>query len=198
MSLSKFSVDQAIFVNLLFLVFLAAGLVVYFILPVDVYPDLSLDSALIQTTYPGASPEIVEQDITEQIEEELKNTPGVDRITSSSVANFSQIFVKFNEDLDAIDYEAAFQEVGYRLDRVADLPPGAEEPRLTRLTVGEVWPIVQVVIADEGYGDERVIREVTRNLARKLEDIPGISKIKEIGLREREIHILVDKYALEQ
>ena len=64
MSLSKFSVDQAIFVNLLFLVFLAAGVVVYFILPVDVYPDLSLDSAVIQTVYPGASPEIVEQDIT--------------------------------------------------------------------------------------------------------------------------------------
>ena len=198
MSLAKFSVDQAIFVNLLFLVFLAAGLVVYFLLPVDVYPDLSLDSAVIQTIYPGASPEIVEQDITEPIEEELKNIPGVARITSNSVANFSHIFVKFSEDLDPIDYEAAFQEVRNRLDRVADLPPGVEERRLTRLTVGELWPIVQVVIADEGFGAERVIREVTRDLARKLEDIPGISKIKEIGLRKREIHILVDKYALEQ
>ena len=198
MSLAKFSVDQAIFVNLLFLVFLAAGLVVYFLLPVDVYPDLSLDEAWIQTTYAGASPEIVEQDITEPIEKELKNIPGVARITSNSVANFSHIFVKFSEDLDPIDYEAAFQEVRNRLDRVPALPSGAEEPLLTRLTVGELWPIVQVVIADEGYGDERVIREVTRNLARKLEDIPGISKIKEIGLRDREIHILVDKYALEQ
>ncbi len=109
MSLAKFSVDQAIFVNLLFLVFLAAGLVVYFILPVDVYPDLSLDSAVIQTIYPGASPEIVEQDITEPIEEELKSIPGVARILSTSVASFSDILVKFNEDLDPIDYEAAFQ-----------------------------------------------------------------------------------------
>ncbi len=198
MSLAKFSVDQAIFVNLLFLVFLAAGLVVYFLLPVDVYPDLSLDEAWIQTTYAGASPEIVEQDITEPLEKELKNIPGVARITSNSVANFSHIFVKFREDLDPIEYEAAFREVKNRLDRVPALPSGAEKPLLTQLTVGELWPIVQVVIADEGFGDERVIREVARDLARKLADLPGVSKIKEIGLRDREIHILVDKYALEQ
>ncbi len=198
MSLAKFSVNQAIFVNLLFLVFVVAGLVVYRLLPVDVYPDISLDEAWIQTVYPGASPEIVEQHVTKKIEDELQDIPGVARMASNSESNISRIFVKFNEDLNRIDYEAAFQEVRNRLSQVSDLPEEAEEPRLTRLTVGEVWPIVQVVIADEGVEDERLVREVTRDLKDKLRIIPGISKIKEIGLRDREIHVLVDKHALEQ
>lgn len=198
MSLAKFSVNQAVFVNLLFLVFIVAGAVVYRLLPVDVYPDLSLDEAWIQTPYPGASPELVEQHVTKQIEEKLEGIPGVSYLASNSEPNISRIFVKFDENLNRIDYEAAFQEVRNRLDQATDLPAEAEEPQLTRLTVGEVWPIVQVVIADEGVGDERVVREVARDLKVRLRAIEGISKIREVGLRDREIHVLVDKHALEQ
>lgn len=198
MSLAKFSVNQAIFVNLLFLIFVFAGGAMYMQLPVDVYPDLSLDEAWIQTPYVGASPESVEQYVTRQIEEEIQDIPGVTRIDSSSESNISRIFVKFNEDLSDLDYEAAFQELRNRLGQVTNLPSGAEEPLLTRITVSEVWPIVQVVIMDDGTGNERLIHEVTRDLKDKLRDIEGVSKIKDVGLREREIHILINKHALEQ
>ncbi len=184
--------------NLLFGVFIVAGLVVYNRLPVDVYPDISLDEAFIATPYPGASPADVERLVTKKIEEELEDIPGVSRLASYSVPNVSNIFVKFREDLDRVEYEAAFQEVRSRLDRVADLPAETEEPLLTRLTLSEVWPIVQVVIVDEGGVSERVIREVARDLKDVLRTVSGVAKVKEVGLRDREVHILVDKYALER
>jgi len=198
MSLAKFSVKQVVLVNLLFLVFVLAGAIIYRLLPVDVYPDLSLDEAWIQTFYPGAPPEDVEQHVTKKIEEELEDISGVDRIVSHSVANLSNIHIKFREDLNRSDYEAAFQEVRNRMDRVVDLPDLPDGPILTRLTLAEVWPIVQVVIAGERQVEEKVLREVTLNLKDKLKTVAGVAKIKETGVRDREIHLLVDKHALEQ
>ncbi len=177
---------------------MVAGFMVYQRLPVDIYPDISLDEAFISTPYPGASPEDVEHHVTKKIEEELEDIPGVSRIASLSVPNVSNIFVKFREDLDKPDFEAAFQEVRARLDRVTELPQEAEEPLLTRLTLAEVWPIVQVVVSYDGVATERQGRAVALDLKDRLRDVTGIAKIKEVGIREREIHILVDKEKLEE
>jgi HAE1 family hydrophobic/amphiphilic exporter-1 len=198
MSLAKFSTQQAVLTNLLFLLCLAAGGIVYRLLPVDIYPDISLDGAFIQTPYLGASPEDVEQHITKKIEEEIDDIPGVSRMASYSVPNSSNVFVKFREDLGAADFEAAYQELRARLDRVVDLPEEAEEPLLTRLTLGEVWPIVQVVICNDGRATEQQVRAVARDLKHELKQLDGVLKLREVGLRDREIHILLNKQRLEE
>jgi HAE1 family hydrophobic/amphiphilic exporter-1 len=197
MSLTKFATDHAVLANLLFVLVIVAGVAVYHQLPVDIYPDVSLDEASIQTTYLGASPEDVEQHVTRRIEEEVDDVPGVDRITSYSGPSISTIAVKFHEDLGSGEFEAAYQEVRARLDRVTDLPEEAGEPILTRLTLGEVWPMVQVVVANEGQASERQIRAVARDLKDELRAIDGVLRIKEVGLRDPEIHVLVDKNKLE-
>ncbi len=197
MSVARFSVNQVVLVNLLFVVFMAAGVVVYTVLPVDVYPDTSLDLARIETLWPGASAEDVERLITTVIEDEIEDVAGQERLYSYSLPDLSMIGVKFREDLKPADLEKAFDELRLALDRVTDLPDEAEEPVLTRLTLDEIWPLVQVAVVDHGVG-EAALRRIALDLKNDLRTLEGVSRVREIAVREPEVHILLDEAELER
>ncbi len=198
MSLAKFSVNQVVLVNLLFLLFVVAGVFVYTILPVDVYPNVSLDQAVVDTYWWGASAEEIERLITKRIEDEFEDVAGIARLTSKSHPDVSRILVKWDEEMTPQELEAAFQDLRERLDRVTDLPTDIEGPYLTRLTLDEVFPIVQVVVADETGHGERVIRQISRELRDDLADLEGVAKVVNITGRDREVHVLLDKPAMEK
>jgi len=197
MSLARFSIRQVVLVNLLFVVFIIAGVTVYSLLPVDVYPDVSLDLATIRTPWPGASAEDVERLVTRVIEDEIEDVPGQERLYSYSLPDLSGIGVKFREDLSAADLEKAFDELRLAVDRVVDLPEGCEEPELNRVTVDEIWPLVQVVVVDEGAG-EATVRRVALDLKDEIKLIPGVSRVREVAVREREVHLLLEEALLEK
>ena len=198
MSPARFSVQQAVLVNLLFLVFIFAGAVVMREIPVDVYPDTSLDIAMISTAYVGASSEEVERLVTRKIEDEIEDVRGSDRIVSISQSDISVITVKFREDLSPEDFEAAFDDLRVRLDRVDDLPESAEQPILERLTSDEVMPLLQVGVVNEGDIDEVILRRVALDLKDEIRRLPGVARVRLVGVRDREIHILLDKDRLEK
>jgi len=201
MSLARFSVTQVVLVNLLFLLFIVIGGMIATVLPVEVYPDTSLDWARIVTPWFGASAEEVERMITKVIEDEIEDVRGASRIVSYSTPSLSLISVKFREDMSPQGLQAAFDDLRLSLDRVVDLPTTAEEPELVRITLEEVFPLVQVAVVDEANVGEAYIRQIALDLKDELRTIPGVSKIKPTAMREREIHIrlqrpLLEKYGL--
>ena len=198
MSPARFSVSQVVLVNLLFLLFIVIGGVVAKLLPVDVYPDTSLDMAQITTPWLGASAEEVERLITKVIEDEIEDVRGLLRIVSHSLPNVSVINVKFREDLPPEEVQAAFDDLRLSLDRVVDLPETAEEPELVRLTMEEIWPLLQVAVVDEANVGEAYIRRIALDLKDELRTIPGISKVKPMAIREREIHVRLERPLLEK
>ncbi len=198
MSLARFSVNQVVLVNLLFILFVFAGIAVYAVLPVDVYPNVNLDLAFIDAFWWGASAEEVERLITKRIEDEIKDVRGVARLTSKSHPDLTRIVVKWDEEMNRNDLEACFQDLREKLDRVTDLPDEVEGPYLTRVLLDEQFPMVQVVIADTGGHGERVFRQVTREMRDDLADIEGVSKVISISEREREIHVKLDKARMQQ
>ncbi|MFQ5491062.1 MAG: efflux RND transporter permease subunit, partial [Phycisphaerae bacterium] len=197
MSIARFSVNQIVLVNLLFVIFIAAGGVVYSLLPVDVYPDTSLDLALVETTWAGASAEDVERLVTRIIEDEVRDVAGQQRLYSYSLPGFSIVGIKFREDLSRAEFEKAFDEMRLAVDRVTDLPDDADEPVLRRLTVDEIWPLIQVAVVDRGAG-EATVRRVARDLKDELKSLPGVSRVREIATRDPEVHILLDSAQLEK
>ncbi len=198
MSLARFSVQQVVLMNLVFIVLIVAGILVLDRLPVDVYPDTALDVATITTLYLGASSEEVERLVTRKIEEEIGDVLGRERIISVSQPDASVITVKFREDMTPQEYEAAFEDLRSRLDRVADLPDDAEEPILERVTTDEVIPIMQVAVYQTGDFNETILRRVALDIKDEMRRLPGVKRVRVIGLREREIHIMVDKNQLEK
>lgn len=184
--------------NLIFVVLIIAGLIQLNRLPIEQYPDVSLDMATITTMWFGASSEEVERLITRKIEEEIEDVRGADRVVSISQPDLSSITVKFREDISDAEFEAAFSDLRTRLDRVNDLPADVEEPVLERVSTDEVMPLVQVAVVNYGGVEESMIRRVAESLKDRVRGLAGVTQVRIIGMRQPELHVLLDKAQLEK
>ena len=117
-SLPRFSADQTVFVNVLFFVCLLAGYGAYSRIPVEFFPDVNLNQAVISTVWTGASAEEVERLVTQKLEEELLGVSDIDKMHSVSRANLSSISLDFDEYLDEVGYEAAVNDVRAAIERM--------------------------------------------------------------------------------
>ncbi|MGI9591400.1 MAG: efflux RND transporter permease subunit [Myxococcota bacterium] len=193
MSVPRFAVRQVVLVNLVFAIVLFAGWQFAHKIPIDLYPDISFNSTLIQTVWTGASPQEVERLVTTKLEDEIDGIDGVKELISTSDSGYSEIVIEWDEALTPIEYEAALNDVRAAIDRVEDLPEDAETPILTELSVGESFPVVMIALMDEGDVGEFTLREVARDLQDRIERFPGLRKAELRGDREREVRVLVDK-----
>jgi len=180
-------------VNLLFMVCMLGGYVVFARLPVDFFPDISFNASLVGTVWSGASAEEVERLITTKIEEEVRSLPDIKEMTSESRANYSSILIEWKETLSDAEYESAINDLRAAIERVDDLPPDAEEPYLRELSVGETYPILMVVVADLAQLGEMALLEVARDIQRGIDDLPGVRTADMRGAHEREVHVVVDR-----
>jgi HAE1 family hydrophobic/amphiphilic exporter-1 len=192
-SLPEFSVRQVVLVNIVFVLVIVAGLMAWMRIPVEVFPDISFNSAAVQTRWPGASADEVERLVTTRLEEEIQDVDGIKDLTSYSFAGVSSIDIEWDETLSAGQQESSLNELRAAIDRVNDLPADAEETIVFELSVHEVRPACMIAVADVGGVGELVIREVARDLEDKLERVPGVRKAVLRGDRDRELRVYVDR-----
>ncbi|NOT00877.1 MAG: efflux RND transporter permease subunit [Phycisphaerales bacterium] len=188
----KFSLRQAVLLNLLFLVIMLGGWLVVGLMPVDVYPDVDLDEATVETFWPGASAEDVERLITDRIETKIEGVRGVNHIVSDSKPDASLIRVKFREDLSDTELDAAFRQLSAAIELVTDLPEDTEKPIVTRISVGEIFPLLWVAVKDTGGVGEETLHDIALRLKPWLRDVPGVAKVDDKLIRDREVHVAVD------
>jgi HAE1 family hydrophobic/amphiphilic exporter-1 len=192
-SLPRFSVRQTVFVNLLFAILIFAGVLWAKKIPIDVYPDISFNTAIVTTIWTGASADEMERLVTTKLEDEIRDVDGIKNLTSFSQDSISSIEVEWEETLSEIAYEAAINELRAAVERVSDLPEEADESIITELSVSEVNNVVMVAVVDAGGVGEGVVREVARDIEREVERIPGVRKGTLRGDRDRELRVLVDR-----
>ncbi len=197
-SIAKFSLQQAVLMNLLFGVLILGGSLVISVIPVDVYPDVEFDEATVDTFWLGASAEDVERLITDRIEDEVADIRGISRVISDSKSDASLIRIKFREDLTVSALDAAFRQLRAAVDRVTDLPADAEKPLVTRISLSEIFPLLWVVVQNTGGVSEDVLHDVVLKLKPILREIRGVSKIKDKLIRDRELRIAVDRDKLRE
>ena len=193
MSLIRFSVRQVVLVNLSFLVLMLAGVLVSNRIPVDVFPDISFNSAILITPWPGASADEVERLVTRKIEDEVRDVAGIKEWYSFSSEGLSEINIEWEETLSEFEQQAALNELRAAIDRVADLPADVDESILKELSVSEVSNVCMITLTDKGNVGEYTLRELARNLERKAERLEGVRKGNLMGARDREIRVYVDK-----
>ena len=193
MSLPAFSVRQVVLVNLIFVLLLVAGVQSARRIPVDLFPDISFNQALILTPWSGASPGEVERLLTKKLEDEIDGISGLKEIVSVSGQGLSEIYIEWDESLSDLEYEAAVNDLRAAIDRADELPEDAETPILRELSVSEAFNILMVAVSDVGGVGEFANREIARDLQKKLEDLPGLRHASMRGDRDRELRVLVDK-----
>jgi len=188
MKIVDFSVKHSLFVNLLSVFLVVAGMVSLFQLRREAFPVISFDRVIISTIYKGASAEEVEKLVTAKLEREIREVDDIENIYSSSMEGISTINLEIS--LDAKDKKKVVNDIQKAVDRVTDLPDGVDDrPIVTEITSGKI-PIIKVALS--GQLDEFELREYADALKDRFEDIDGVATVARSGWRDEEFWVEPD------
>ena len=186
--LAEICVKRPVFATMLILSLVTVGAFSFFSLGVDLFPKIDFPTITITVINPGASPQEIETDVTEKIEEAVNTVSGIDELRSTSIEGISQVFIQFVLEKDV---NVAAQEVENRVQTVIpNLPETAEQPTVQKLDT-DAAPVLRIVVSAP-----EALREVTetadKQIKQRLESVSGVGQITIIGGRERQINVWVD------
>ncbi len=164
-----------------------SGISAYRSLPRESFPDISIPNILVYTLWPGASPQDVETQVTDELERELQGIDGLKKLTSTSLEGMSVVNVEF---VSGTDLDFALQKVRDRVDLAkAEFPNEVEEPVLREINFSEI-PVLQVHLS--GEVGPVVLRTLAKQLQDEIEALPGVLRATIVGGVEREVRVEVD------
>lgn len=193
MLLSDVSIKRPVFATMMMVALVVLGIVSYRRLGIDEYPDVTYPIVIVNTTFPGASPEVMMREISKRVEEAVNTTQGIKEVTSTSLEGQSIVRIMFNLN---VDISTARQDVQEKVARIRrQLPENAQEPIIRTFDPNE-QPILGIAV----QSSERPIRELTdladEVLARRLEAIPGVGGVNVVGGNARQIRVQLDPDAM--
>ena len=186
--LAEICVKRPVFATMLVMSLVVVGAFSFFSLGVDLFPKIDFPTITVTVLNPGASPQEVETDITDKIEEAVNTISGIDELRSTSFEGMSQVFVQFILEKDV---NVAAQEVENRVQTVIPrLPETAKQPTVQKLDT-DAAPVLRIAISAPTS-----LREVTENakhlIKERIESVNGVGQITIIGGQERQINVWVD------
>jgi HAE1 family hydrophobic/amphiphilic exporter-1 len=192
---TRVSIGNPVFATMMMAAFVVLGLFSYQRMRVDQFPDVTFPVVVVTTTYPGASPESVESEITRKIEEVVNTVSGIDILASRSYEGTSVVIVQFNLDVDAaqavqdLREKVAAVKVGFRKE--------VNEPKISRYDPAD-RPIISISVRSVS---NRPLREVTsiadQVVKKRLENVRGVGSVTLVGGVKREIEIYLKPAELE-
>ena len=193
MSLYSGAVKRPVMTTLGFVAVLIIGLFSLTKLPIDLFPDIETNTIMVMTSYPGASAEDIEQNVTRPLENTLNSVEHLKHITSKSKENVSIITLEFEFGYD-IDVLTNYTRD--KLDMVKSyLPDDAENPIIFKFSTDMMPIILLSVEANESMpGLYKILDE---NVANPLARVDGVGSVSVSGAPKREIHVYVDPIKLE-
>lgn len=183
MSLPRFSVENPVLVNMMMLVTLVAGSAFAFTLVREMFPESRPNAIGISVFYPAVQPEELEKAITIKVEEAVRDIDGIEKVTSTVQEGMSNTTLTLYNEVKDVD--TVLQEVKNEIDALEDLPDDLE-----KITVKKIEPTLPVImVAIFGDGSEAEIKRAARDLKDDLLELPGLSDIQEMGIRDDEISV---------
>lgn len=193
MQLSEICIKRPVLAWVMTLVLILLGIVGGYRLPLQQYPTFSRSFVTVETTLPGAGPEVVETQVSRVIEEALAGIEGVDNITSISSSEDSKVTVEFRSDRQLSD---AINDIRDRLSKNRDkLPHEATEPTLTK-SRAEESPIITVALTSTTLDPSELADFAKRELVKDLEAIAGTARVDVLGAGEYTMRIYLDPIRL--
>lgn len=157
-------------------------------------PQFTLKQALIITSYPGASPLQVEEEVSYPIENAIQQLPYVDHVTSISTNGTSQIMVEMKGIYRAKELKQIWDELRRKVhDLTPQLPPGVQTP-VVNDDFGDVYGMLYA-ITGEGYSDEE-IRDYVDFLRRELVLVDGVGKVSVSGRQQEQVVVEISRSRL--
>ncbi|MFP3512465.1 efflux RND transporter permease subunit [Peribacillus sp. SIMBA_075] len=192
-SIIKFSLKNKLAIWLLTIIIVAAGLYSGLNMKQETIPNISTPLISISTVYPGAAPEEVADKLTNQIEQKVTNLPGVELVSSSSMANVSSIQLQYDYDTDMDDAVKAVKEA---LEKI-ELPEGVDNPSVSKLELN-AFPVVALSVTDKDSDLPALTKNVEEVLVPKLEGIDGVTSVSISGQQVNEGSLVFDQEKMAQ
>jgi multidrug efflux pump len=193
MKISDICIRRPVFATVLSLSVMLIGLVSYTRLPVREYPKIDEPVVTVDTTYRGASAEIIESRVTKPLEDSLAGIEGVDVITSISRQENSQISVRFKLERNP---DSAASDVRDRVSRVRNkLPTDIEEPVIAKVEA-DANPIIWLAFSSDVHSALEVTDVANRIVKPRLQTLPGAADVRVFGERKYAMRIWLDRERL--
>jgi len=189
MSLSSLSIRRPVLSIVMSLVIVIFGVVGFMSLGVREFPNVDPPIINVMTTYPGANADVIENQITEPLEESISGIAGIRTLRSNSSDGRSRITVEF--DL-GVDMEAAANDVRDRVSRVMRaLPPDVDAPIVAKAD-GDADAIMAIAITSNARTLMELSDFAERVFQERLQTIPGVSAVQIWGQRRHAMRIFID------
>jgi HAE1 family hydrophobic/amphiphilic exporter-1 len=197
---TQVSLKNPVFATMVMLAIVVLGLFSYQRLKVDQFPDIDFPVVVVTVDYPGASPEIVESEVTKKIEEGVNSIAGINALTSRSYEGTAVVIIEFQLHIDG---RKAADDVREKVAIVRPtLRTEVKEPRVLRFDPASraVWSLA-VLPDDKADTPARSAVELTtwaeQILKKRLENVRGVGAVNLVGATRREINIYLNPQALE-
>ncbi|CAN7382747.1 efflux RND transporter permease subunit [Acidovorax sp. LjRoot118] len=197
---TKVSLKNPVFATMVMLAIVVLGLFSYQRLKVDQFPNIDFPVVVVTVDYPGASPEIVESEVTKKIEEGVNSIAGINALTSRSYEGTAVVIIEFQLHIDG---RKAAEDVREKVATVRPLlRTEVKEPRVLRFDPASraVWSLAVLPDAQDGAPARSAVELTTwaeQILKKRLENVRGVGAVNLVGATKREINIYLNPQALE-
>ncbi len=186
MFISDFAIKRPLVTIVSMLALVAFGLVAFFSLKTDEFPEVTPPYVSVGLIYPGASPDGVEKEVLDPVEEQIAAINGVKQIQGKAYDGYGVVIVEFNYGIDMSD---ATQEIRDKISSIrADLPNELEEPVIRKLNDTD-QPIVSLALTSSNLSQADLTRLADPRITRTLRTIPGVAEVLIFGKVERELTV---------
>src|SRR5574343_1434950 len=200
---TRVSLHNPVFATMLMAALVVLGLFSLQRLQVDQFPNIDFPVVVVVTDYPGASPEIVESEVTKKVEEGVNSIAGINALTSRSYEGQSVVIIEFQLHIDG---RKAAEDVR---EKVAAIRPNlrteVKEPRVLRFDPASraIWSLAVLPTAQAGEAASTAPSPVELTswadqvLKKRLENVRGVGSVTLVGATRREINLYLQPQALE-
>ena len=157
----------------------------------ELIPSIEFPALIVVSTYPGASPEVVSNDVSVPIENAIQGVPGLETSTATSTTNASIVQASFTYGTDLATAE---QKMTQAINRIKSQLPESVEPNVISASIDD-FPVIQLAVT--GYDDEEAIQsQLEASVIPDLEDVAGVNAAQIVGGVGQRITITPDQAAL--
>ena len=187
--MEKFSVKKPFTVLVAVIMVLILGFVAITKMQTNLLPDVSTPYLMVVTVYPGASPERVESEVSDVLQNAL-TVPGVEKITATSAENYSLLLMKFVDDTDM---NSALVQVSNKLDQAkSDLPSTCLTPSIIEYSLN-MNAFMTVAVSREGSDIYQMSELVKDTLVPYVQRKGGVSSVSSSGLVEKLVQVQLNQ-----
>ncbi len=187
--LSKFSVKKPYTVVVGIVLIIVLGVVSFTKMTVDLLPSMNLPYAIVMTTYPGASPEQIEEVVTKPVEQTMATVSNIKNIMSMSSENASTVMLEFEQ---TANMDSATIEMRESLDQIKGFwPDEVTNPMIIKLNP-DMMPVLVAAVSADGETSTQVSKTIEDEVIPEIESVEGVASVSAVGNIEETVEITLN------